>query len=46
VFDADAAQAAKTRIAFLDQSVADNALVVVRDGSAYRWLPAEWRRTA
>jgi glyoxylase-like metal-dependent hydrolase (beta-lactamase superfamily II) len=57
-FDADAAQAAKTRIAFLDRCVADNALVasyhlpfpavghVVRDGAAYRWLPAEWRWTA
>jgi len=57
-FDVDAAQAAKTRVAFLDRCVADKTLIasyhlpfpavghVVRDGAAYRWLPAEWRWTA
>lgn len=57
-FDVDAAQAAKTRVAFLDRCVADKTLIasyhlpfpavghVLRDGSAYRWLPAEWRWTA
>ena len=57
-FDVDAVQAAKTRLAFLDRCVADRTLVasyhlpfpavghVVRNGSAYRWLPAEWRWTA
>ena len=57
-FDVDAAQAAKTRIAFLDRCVADRTLIasyhlpfpgvghVLRDGSAYRWIPAEWRWTA
>ena len=57
-FDVDATQAAKTRVAFLDRCVADRTLIasyhlpfpavghVVRDGSAYRWLPAEWRWTA
>ena len=57
-FDADQAQAAKTREAFLDRCVADKTPVasyhlpfpavghVIRDGSAYRWLPAEWRWTA
>ena len=56
-FDVDAAQAAKTRVAFLDRCVADRTLIasyhlpfpavghVVRDGSAYRWIPAEWRWT-
>ena len=57
-FDVDAAQAARTRVAFLDRCVADKTLIasyhlpfpavghVLRDGSAYRWIPAEWRWTA
>ena len=54
-FDLDMPKATKTRIAFLDRAVADKALVggyhlpfpgfghVVREGSAYRWLPADWQ---
>ena len=53
-FDADQARAATTRAAFLDRCVADKTLVasyhlpfpaighVARDGSTYRWLPADW----
>jgi hypothetical protein len=54
-FDLDVPMATKARIAFLDRAAADKALVggyhlpfpgfgqVVRDGSAYRWLPADWQ---
>jgi len=54
-FEVDQALAAKTRAAFLDRCAADRTMVasyhlpfpaighVVRDGSAYRWLPADWR---
>ena len=53
-FDLDVPQATKSRMAFLDRAAADKALVssyhlpfpgfghVVREGSAYRWLPADW----
>jgi len=56
-FDVDQALAAITRVAFLDRCVADKTMVasyhlpfpaighVVQDGSAYRWLPAEWSWT-
>lgn len=56
-FDVDKEQAASTRVAFLDRCVADKILVasyhlpfpaighVVRDGMAFRWLPADWRVT-
>jgi len=56
-FDMDQAQAAKTRTAFLDRCIADRVQIasyhlpfpalghVLRDGSAYRWAPAEWRWT-
>ena len=56
-FDLDAPMATKARIAFLDRAVTDKALVggyhlpfpgfghVVREGSAYRWLPADWQWT-
>ena len=56
-FDLDVPQATKTRMAFLDRAAADKTLVgsyhlpfpgfghVVREGSAYRWLPADWRWT-
>jgi len=52
-FDLDVPQATKTRTAFLDRAAADKTLVgsyhlpfpgfghVVREGSAYRWLPAD-----
>lgn len=55
LFDLDVPMATKTRIGFLDRAVADKALVggyhlpfpgfghVVREGSAYRWLPADWQ---
>ena len=48
----------KTRMAFLDRAAADKTLVgsyhlpfpgfghVVREGSAYRWLPADWQWTS
>jgi glyoxylase-like metal-dependent hydrolase (beta-lactamase superfamily II) len=57
-FDLDVPQATKTRVAFLDRAAADKTLVgsyhlpfpgfghVVREGSAYRWLPADWRWTS
>jgi glyoxylase-like metal-dependent hydrolase (beta-lactamase superfamily II) len=53
-FDMDMPLATKTRMAFLDRAAADKALVggyhlpfpgfghVVREGSGYRWLPADW----
>jgi glyoxylase-like metal-dependent hydrolase (beta-lactamase superfamily II) len=56
-FDMDVPLATKARIAFLDRAAADKTLVssyhlpfpgfghVVRDGSAYRWLPADWQWT-
>src|SRR6476620_154559 len=57
-FDIDVPLATKTRVAFLDRAAADKTLVggyhlpfpgfghVVREGSAYRWLPADWRWTS
>jgi glyoxylase-like metal-dependent hydrolase (beta-lactamase superfamily II) len=57
-FDLDAPQATKARIAFLDRAAADKTLVgsyhlpfpgfghVVREGSGYRWLPADWQWTS
>jgi glyoxylase-like metal-dependent hydrolase (beta-lactamase superfamily II) len=54
-FDIDVPMGTKTRMAFLDRAAADRTLVgsyhlpfpgfghVVREGSAYRWLPADWR---
>src|SRR5580693_3246143 len=56
-FDIDVPMGTKTRMAFLDRAAADKTLVssyhlpfpgfghVVREGSAYRWLPADWRWT-
>src|SRR3984893_13628869 len=56
-FDLDVPHATKTRTASLDRAAADKTLVgsyhlpfpgfghVVREGSAYRWLPADWRWT-
>src|ERR1700716_255080 len=56
-FDLDVPLATKARMAFLDRAAADKTLVgsyhlpfpglghVVRDGSAYRWLPADWQWT-
>src|ERR1700726_3133815 len=53
-FDLDVPLATKVRMAFLDRAAAGKTLVgsyhlpfpgvghVVRDGSAYRWLPADW----
>jgi glyoxylase-like metal-dependent hydrolase (beta-lactamase superfamily II) len=57
-FDIDVPLATKTRMAFLDRAAADKTLVgsyhlpfpgfghVVREKSAYRWLPADWRWTS
>jgi glyoxylase-like metal-dependent hydrolase (beta-lactamase superfamily II) len=57
-FDMDEPLAIKTRMAFLDRAVADKTLVggyhlpfpgfghVVREGSGYRWLPADWQWTS
>jgi glyoxylase-like metal-dependent hydrolase (beta-lactamase superfamily II) len=57
-FDIDVPLATKTRMAFLDRAAADKTLVgsyhlpfpgfghVVREGGAYRWLPADWRWTS
>jgi glyoxylase-like metal-dependent hydrolase (beta-lactamase superfamily II) len=56
-FDLDVPLATKARIAFLDRAAADKTLVgsylpfpgfghVVREGSAYRWLPADWQWTS
>jgi glyoxylase-like metal-dependent hydrolase (beta-lactamase superfamily II) len=54
-FDLDVPLATKARIAFLDRAAADKTLVggyhlpfpgfghVVREGSGYRWLPADWQ---
>jgi glyoxylase-like metal-dependent hydrolase (beta-lactamase superfamily II) len=56
-FDIDAPTGTKARMAFLDRAAADKTLVgsyhlpfpgfghVVREGSAYRWLPADWQWT-
>src|SRR6202049_1662329 len=56
-FDIDVPMGTKTRLAFLDRAAADKTLVssyhlpfpgfghVVREGSAYRWLPADWQWT-
>jgi glyoxylase-like metal-dependent hydrolase (beta-lactamase superfamily II) len=57
-FDLDAPLATKARMAFLDRAAADRTLVgsyhlpfpgfghVVREGSGYRWLPADWQWTS
>jgi len=57
-FDMDVPLATKSRMAFLDRAAADKTLVgsyhlpfpgfghVVREGSAYRWLPADWQWTS
>jgi glyoxylase-like metal-dependent hydrolase (beta-lactamase superfamily II) len=57
-FDIDVPMGTKTRVAFLDRAAADKTLVggyhlpfpgfghVVREGSAYRWLPADWQWTS
>jgi glyoxylase-like metal-dependent hydrolase (beta-lactamase superfamily II) len=57
-FDQDVPLAAKARIAFLDHAATDRTLVggyhfpfpgfrhVVREGSGYRWLPADWQWTS
>jgi glyoxylase-like metal-dependent hydrolase (beta-lactamase superfamily II) len=57
-FDQDVPLAAKARIAFLDRAATDRTLVggyhfpfpgfghVVREGSGYRWLPADWQWTS
>jgi len=57
-FDLDAPLATKARMAFLDRAAADKTLVgsyhlpfpgfghVVREGSGYRWLPADWQWTS
>jgi glyoxylase-like metal-dependent hydrolase (beta-lactamase superfamily II) len=57
-FDQDVPLAAKARIAFLDRGAADKTLVggyhfpfpgfghVVRQGSGYRWMPADWQWTS
>ena len=57
-FDIDVPLATKTRMAFLDRAAADKTLVgsyhlpfpgfghVVREGSGYRWLPADWQWTS
>src|SRR5271165_4006154 len=56
-FDIDAPMGTKARMAFLDRAAADKTLVgsyhlpfpgfghVVREGSAFRWLPADWQWT-
>lgn len=56
-FDLDVPRATKARTAFLDRAAADKTLVgsyhlpfpgfghVVREGSGYRWLPADWQWT-
>jgi glyoxylase-like metal-dependent hydrolase (beta-lactamase superfamily II) len=56
-FDLDVPLATKARLAFLDRAAADKTLVgsyhlpfpgfghVVREGSGYRWLPADWQWT-
>ena len=57
-FDQDVPLAAKARIAFLDRAATDKTLVggyhfpfpgfghVAREGSSYRWLPADWQWTS
>jgi glyoxylase-like metal-dependent hydrolase (beta-lactamase superfamily II) len=57
-FDQDVPLAAKARIAFLDRAATDKTLVggyhfpfpgfghVVREGSGYRWTPADWQWTS
>src|SRR5258705_199104 len=57
-FDMDIEQATKARVAFLDRAATDRTLVgsyhlpfpgfghVVREGSGYRWLPADWQWTS
>jgi glyoxylase-like metal-dependent hydrolase (beta-lactamase superfamily II) len=57
-FDIDVPKGIKTRMAFLDRAATDRTLVgsyhlpfpgfghVVREGSGYRWLPADWQWTA
>jgi len=57
-FDLDVPLATKARTAFLDRAAADKTLVgsyhlpfpgfghVVREGSGYRWLPADWQWTS
>src|ERR1700730_10210781 len=57
-FDMDVPLATKSRMAFLDRAAADKTLVgsyhlpfpgfghVVREGSDYRWLPADWQWTS
>jgi glyoxylase-like metal-dependent hydrolase (beta-lactamase superfamily II) len=54
-FDIDVPMGTKTRMAFLDRAAADKTLIgtyhlsfpgfghVMREGSAYRWLPADWQ---
>jgi glyoxylase-like metal-dependent hydrolase (beta-lactamase superfamily II) len=56
-FDQDVPLGTKARIAFLDRAATDKTLVggyhfpfpgfghVVREGSGYRWLPADWQWT-
>jgi glyoxylase-like metal-dependent hydrolase (beta-lactamase superfamily II) len=56
-FDMDIAQATRARVDFLDRAATDKTLVgsyhlpfpgfghVVREGSGYRWLPADWQWT-
>jgi glyoxylase-like metal-dependent hydrolase (beta-lactamase superfamily II) len=56
-FDLDVPLATKARIAFLDRAAADKTLVgsyhlpfpgfghVAREGSGYRWVPADWQWT-
>jgi glyoxylase-like metal-dependent hydrolase (beta-lactamase superfamily II) len=57
-FDQDVPLATKTRMAFLDRAATDKTLVggyhfpfpgfghVAREGSSYRWLPADWQWTS
>jgi glyoxylase-like metal-dependent hydrolase (beta-lactamase superfamily II) len=57
-FDLDASMGTKTRMAFLERAATDRTLVssyhlpfpgfghVLREGSAYRWLPADWQWTS
>src|ERR1700747_1511817 len=57
-FDLDASMGTKPRMAFLERAVTDRTLVssyhlpfpgfghVLREGSAYRWLPADWQWTS
>jgi len=57
-FDMDVPLATKARMAFLDRAATDKTLVggyhfpfpgfrhVLREGSSYRWLPADWQWTS